>query len=400
MNEEQIARKKLYAGEKHASMKRRDDHHDYTERRMYMITLEVEGRRPLFGRLVGSPFAERGSNNEPRIELTELGKAVQSEWMGIHGYYPQIEVKAVQMMPDHMHGILFVTAPLPVHLGQVISGFKAGCRKAQKALEAAAVEPQPTKKELSPQTSASLSLQASASPSLQASAPLSLQTSALLSLQASASPSPQASASLSLQASASPSQKAYRPLFAKGYNDLILRSYDELSTWQNYLRDNPRRLMMKRANPEWLRPFFGLKVGTTTYSSLGNQALLRSPRRIAVRVSRRLDSHQIEMEKARYLDMARQGTVLVSPAISPGEKLVMRAAFDAGLPTIVLMENGFTPLTKPKGEQFDACAEGRLLLLAPWEHHNEKRTITAYQCQQLNLMAIEICDNKTEEEKV
>ena len=360
MNEEQIARKKLYAGEKHASMKRRDDHHDYTERRMYMITLEVEGRRPLFGRLVGSPFAERGSNNEPRIELTELGKAVQSEWMGIHSYYPQIEVKAVQMMPDHMHGILFVTAPLPVHLGQVISGFKAGCRKAQKALEAAAVEPQPTKKE----------------------------------------PSPQASASLSLQASASPSQKAYRPLFAKGYNDLILRSYDELSTWQNYLRDNPRRLMMKRANPEWLRPFFGLKVGTTTYSSLGNQALLRSPRRIAVRVSRRLDSHQIEMEKARYLDMARQGTVLVSPAISPGEKLVMRAAFDAGLPTIVLMENGFTPLTKPKGEQFDACAEGRLLLLAPWEHHNEKRTITAYQCQQLNLMAIEICDNKTEEEKV
>lgn len=376
MNEEQIARKKLYAGEKHASMKRRDDHHDYTERRMYMITLEVEGRRPLFGRLVGSPFAERGSNNEPRIELTELGKAVQSEWMGIHGYYPQIEVKAVQMMPDHMHGILFVTAPLPVHLGQVISGFKAGCRKAQKALEAAAVEPQPTKKK----------------PSLQASASLSLQVSA--------SPSPQASASLSLQASASPSQKAYRPLFAKGYNDLILRSYDELSTWQNYLRDNPRRLMMKRANPEWLRPFFGLKVGTTTYSSLGNQALLRSPRRIAVRVSRRLDSHQIEMEKARYLDMARQGTVLVSPAISPGEKLVMRAAFDAGLPTIVLVENGFTPLTKPKGEQFDACAEGRLLLLAPWEHHNEKRTITAYQCQQLNLMAIEICENKTEEEKV
>ena len=368
MNEEQIARKKLYAGEKHASMKRRDDHHDYTERRMYMITLEVEGRRPLFGRLVGSPFAERGSNNEPRIELTELGKAVQSEWMGIHSYYPQIEVKAVQMMPDHMHGILFVTAPLPVHLGQVISGFKAGCRKAQKALEAAAVEPQPTKKEPSPQASASLSLQASAP--------------------------------LSLQASASPSQKAYRPLFAKGYNDLILRSYDELSTWQNYLRDNPRRLMMKRANPEWLRPFFGLKVGTTTYSSIGNQALLRSPRRIAVRVSRRLDSHQIEMEKARYLDMARQGTVLVSPAISPGEKLVMRAAFDAGLPTIVLVENGFTPLTKPKGEQFDACAEGRLLLLAPWEHHNEKRTITAYQCQQLNLMAIEICENKTEEEKV
>ena len=376
MDEEQIARKKQFAGEKRVSMKRRDDHHDYTERRMYMITLEVEGRRPIFGRLVGNPFAARGSNDEPRIELTELGKAVQSEWMGIHGYYPQIEVKAVQMMPDHMHGILFVTAPLPVHLGQVISGFKAGCRKAQKALEAA-TKPQPTEKEThntekeppsSPQASVPSSPQASVPSSLQAPVPSSLQAPAL------------------------PSQKAYRPLFAKGYNDLILRSYDELPTWQNYLRDNPRRLLMKQARPEWLRPFFGLKVGTTTYSSLGNQALLRSPRRIAVRVSRRLDSHQIEMEKARYLDMARQGTVLVSPAISPGEKLVMRAAFDAGLPTIVLLENGFTPLTKPKGEQFDACAQGRLLMLAPWEHHNEKRAITAYQCQQLNLMAIEICN--------
>ncbi len=334
---------------------------------MYMITLEVEGRRPLFGRLVGNPFAERGSKDEPHIELTELGKAVQSEWMGIHGFYPQIEVKAVQMMPDHMHGILFVTAPLPVHLGQVISGFKAGCRKAQKALEAAAAEPQPTEKETR-------------------------------KTDKEAPPSP--SSSSSPQTSALPSQKAYRPLFTKGYNDLILRSYDELPTWQNYLHDNPRRLLMKRANPEWLRPFFGLKVGTTTYSSLGNQALLRSPRRTAVRISRRLDSHQMEMEKARYLDMARQGTVLVSPAISPGEKQVMRAAFDAGLPTIVLMENGFTPLTKPKGEQFDACAEGRLLMLAPWEHHNEKRTITAYQCQQLNLMAIEICNNNVKEEDV
>lgn len=135
MTEEQIEAKKKYAGEKKASMKRRDDYHDYTERRMYMITLEVEGRKPLFGHLVGNPFAEQGSEDEPRIELTPLGKAVQSEWMGIHGYFPQIEVKAVQMMPDHMHGILFVQAPLPVHLGQVISGFKAGCRKAQKALE-------------------------------------------------------------------------------------------------------------------------------------------------------------------------------------------------------------------------------------------------------------------------
>jgi len=68
------------------------------------------------------------------------------------------------------------------------------------------------------------------------------------------------------------------------------------------------------------------------------------------------------------------------------------AAFDAGLPTIVIMENGFTPLSKPHGEQFYACGQGTLLMLSPWEHHNEKRLLTAAQCTQMNLMALELCE--------
>ena len=46
MTDEEFAARKKFAGEKKASMKRRDLHHDYTERRMYMITLETEGRFP------------------------------------------------------------------------------------------------------------------------------------------------------------------------------------------------------------------------------------------------------------------------------------------------------------------------------------------------------------------
>lgn len=187
----------------------------------------------------------------------------------------------------------------------------------------------------------------------------------------------------------------YRPLFAKGYNDLILRSYDELAVWENYLRDNPRRLLMKRARPDWLRPFFGLQIGSQTYSGIGNRQLLAAPKRMAVRVSRRLSDSEIAAETARYLEAARQGAVLVSPAISPGEKHVMRAAFEANLPTIVIMENGFTPLSKPQGEQFDACARGRLLMLAPWEHHNEMKKITSEHCRQMNLLAMEICSHSS-----
>ena len=391
MTEEQIAVKKEHAGEKKASMKRRDDHHDYTERRMYMITLEVEGRRPVFGRLIGDAFAPKGSKEEPRIELTKLGQAVQNEWMGIHNYYPQIEVMAVQMMPDHMHGILFVRERLPVHLGQVISGFKAGCRKAEKALIAAA-EPQPTEKEAKETEKRALPTEMGQQPTEKKALPTEKEAKETekraLPTEKRVLGSQQATA-LPLQGSS----QEYRPLFAKGYNDLILRSYDELPAWQNYLRDNPRRLLMKRARPEWLRPFFGLKIGLHSYSGIGNRELLTAAKRRAVRVSRRLNDDEINREVYRYLEEARQGAVLVSPAISPGEKRVMRAAFDAGLPTIVIMENGFTPLSKPHGEQFYACGQGSLLMLSPWEHHNEKRKLTAAQCTEMNLMALEICEN-------
>ena len=354
MTEEQISNKKEYAGKKKPSMKRRDDHHDYNGRRIYMITLETAGRQQLFGEVTGDVLASAESADAPHIILSELGQAIQDEWNGIHNYYPQIDVMAVQMMPDHMHGILFVKAPLPVHLGQVISSFKAGCRKRLKALAAA------------PRAATGI---AAAKPH----------------------PTPNTATVPQAMSPSSPQATALPLLFEKGYNDLILRSYDELPVWLNYLRDNPRRLLMKRARPDWLRPFFGLRVAGHTYSAIGNRELLSAPQRLPVHVSRRMSESEIEATIHRYIEAARNGAVLVSPAISPGEKRVMRTAFNAGLPTIVILENGFTPLSKPHGEQFYACAQGRLLMLAPWEHHNERRTLTAEQCKQLNLMVLDIC---------
>ncbi len=387
MTEEELAEKKKYAGEKKPSMKRRASGHDYTERRFYMITLETEGRLPLFGHLAGNPFAEAGSSDAPHIVLSELGKAVQDEWFSIPAFYPQIDVIALQMMPDHMHGILFVKAPIPVHLGQVITGFKAGCRKAQRRLDAQAAPAAPT------MTDAAATDAAKPRPTEKPA--LAQQSGALPpSPQEAVSPLPSQPSPLPSQAPPLPkSAPSIRPIFARGYNDLILRTYDELTVWKNYLLDNPRRLLMKHARPDWLYPFFDLKLGPFTFNGIGNRSLLTAPRRIAVKLSRRLTDQQIEEATARYLAEASQGAVLVSPAISPGEKRVMRAAFDAGLPTIVLLENGFTQLSKPHGEQFNACSTGRLLMLSPWEHHNEKHSITRIQCEQLNQMALAIAQS-------
>lgn len=45
---------KFFAGKKKPSMKRRCVGHDYTRRGIYMVTLIVEGRKNLFGRVYGS----------------------------------------------------------------------------------------------------------------------------------------------------------------------------------------------------------------------------------------------------------------------------------------------------------------------------------------------------------
>ena len=70
----------------------------------------------------------------------------------------------------------------------------------------------------------------------------------------------------------------------------------------------------------------------------------------------------------------------------------MRAAFDEGLPLIILLENGFTDLAKPGGQRMEACSRGQLLFLAPWGHHNERLSIRRDQCLALNDMARLICE--------
>lgn len=344
MKKETYEKQKAFAGEKKASMKRRFVGHDYTGRMMYMVTITVEGRRPVLGAVVGRADAPADSDEAPRMVLSELGRRVSEEWMGIPRYYPQVEVIALQMMPDHIHGILFIKEKMEQDLSRIIRGFKTGCNRHYRELF----------------------------PAVQYVATQSQQTGQ--------------------QTGQLKDDRSHGFLFERGFNDKLLLREGQLQRWLNYLHDNPRRLLMKRERPEWLRPFFGLQIGQHTYSGIGNRDLLSAPRRRAVRVSRRLTEAEVEIVMAQYLDEARQGAVLVSPAISPGEKRVMRAAFDAALPTIVIMENGFTPLSKPHGEQFDACAQGRLLMLSPWEHHNERQRLTAAQCTQMNLLALEICE--------
>lgn len=189
-------------------------------------------------------------------------------------------------------------------------------------------------------------------------------------------------------------EKPSTSLWEEGYNDRILHDNGQLNRWFNYLIDNPLRLWTKRNVPELFIKNTDIIIGTTPVTTMGNRFLLEYPEKKNVKISRSLSKDEIESECRRYLNMACRGAVLVSPCISPGEKEVMRRAFDAGYPTIVLIENGFAPMQKPNGRQFDACSQGRLLLIAPWPHHNDKRRITREQCNFLNDLARHISDDE------
>ena len=411
MKREKYEQRKAFAGDKQPSMLRRRLDHDYTGKRIYLITMTTEGRQPLLGTVVGDPEAPAWSANAPRTLLSPLGDAVRREWYAIHDYHPEITVIALQIMPDHLHGILFVESPIPLHLGQIIKFFKNATTRHYRELVLGR-EQGDTGKQGDTGLQGETGLQGAAAP------PLHSQPAAQAAIIPPASPAaPSAPASpvgippASPSAPAAPSARMPvrsaaavpqplpvppRPsrsqvLWTLGYNDHVLSNEGELARWKHYLQDNPRRLLLKRQRPEFLRPRFDVPCAGYVFQALGNLTLLQATRRLQVRVSRRCSPIQIQEEVERHLAAARSGAVLVSPSISPGEKAVMRAAFDAHLPLIVLVENGFTPLTKPKGEQFEACSEGRLLLLAPWPHHNEKRKITTSQCQALNLMATAIC---------
>ena len=347
MKRETYEAQKAFAGEKMPSMLRRCVGHDYTGRWIYMITMVTEGRRALFGQVIGKSDAVEGSADAPHIELSELGQRVADEWWAAPFHHPEVEVIALQMMPDHLHGILFVKEKMEKPLGMALRGFKQSCNRHYRELVLGQ----------SPVPSVALTTQ---------------QTAPRKDRRGE--------------------DRSHGLLFTRGYNDKLLLRSGQLEKWLRYLADNPRRLLMKREHPDLFRVQRNVSAAGTTFSAIGNRFLLDRPVRLQVQCSRSLTKAEIHTKVKDCLNAARQGAVLVSPAISPGEKAVMRAAFDEGLPIIFLQENGFTDLAKPGGAHMEACARGQLLILAPWEHHHETLTISRGQCLQLNDLARLICE--------
>lgn len=358
--------------------------HDYRGRCIYMVTLTTEGRRPILGTL----NSDSELPDEAYIEPTELGLQVLDCWKNIPTYYPEVKLLAFQLMPDHIHGLLFVTEVQMAHLGQMINGFKVGCNRAYRRLfgnhEAV---PHGTRQED------------------HEAVPHGTRQGTQQGMQQREEDNHR------------PKHPEHGVLFAPGYNDSIIKNKEQFEQMFRYIADNPRRLAIKRKMPDLFRVVRNLVVpcleavpqetqkgnleavpqGTRQamrFAAIGNRWLVDRPVRLQVRCHNNKTPENlrlIERQKAYFLQRGqKEGAVIVSPCISDGEREIARAALDAGVPLIVILENGFPPIYKPPGKYFEACCKGLLLMLAPWAYHAGRRTITRSQCLELNDMAFRL----------
>lgn len=385
MDKEAFEKHRPYAGAAKPSMLRRRVGHDYGSRCIYLITMTVEGRRPLLGTLVGSADAPADSSDAPHVVLTPLGERVRQAWQANSQHYQGVSVLATMVMPDHLHGILFFREKTSVTLGTVIKGFKAACNKAYRELLGA---------ERPAQGGGIIPAQGGGIMPAQGAGIENEKQEAGIENQAQGGGIEERGGRL-VSAGTACQQKAKRDrehglLWSPNYNDHILEGAGELERWFEYLRDNPRRLAMRRTYREYFRVRFDITVGSRTYAAIGNRFLLDYPQKMEVQCSRSLTAVQIEEEVEKKVALARAGVVLVSPSISDGEKAVMDAVLAAKQPQIFLTPNGFNEYSRPGHRYYDACAEGRFLILAPWPHQNRETPLTRAMCLELNAMAKEI----------
>ena len=341
---------------------RRSHWHDYRQKGLYMVTMVIDGRKRLFGAIVGHASGRPGTIDAPHIELSELGKRVlEEELPKINRFYPMVEVWRVAMMPDHIHLLLWVRETLRdgKHLGMVVRGFKTGCSRAWWALQ--------DEQGLGGETPSTAAVVPKASPAVVPKAsPLG--------------------------------KEPLRPvLFEKGYHDRIINRPGMLENIKRYMAENPLRARIREECHRLMERQLHLWIAGREYAAFGNLFLLKYPIKEQVFFHRKdpktgqptelTEAYQTEHD--RLLRIAEEGTVLVTPGISKGESLVVSDALDTHLPLILLQKEPIGEYWKPPQRRFYACAAGHLLILAPWQIDGPTDHSRFHQ---LNDYAREICE--------
>lgn len=92
--------------------------YDYRRPGLYFVTMVTWRRKRALGQVVNG-----------RVLLSSAGEAVRSAWHEIPAHCPGVTLDAFMVMPDHVHGVLFLQRSL-LTLGQVVGLFKSAASNA------------------------------------------------------------------------------------------------------------------------------------------------------------------------------------------------------------------------------------------------------------------------------
>lgn len=327
--------------------------HDYYDRGVYLITLVVTERQPTLS-VLGNDA------HNPDVALLPAGAIVKEEWEKTeaiqNGRGRKIRTLVQACMPDHWHGVIVVEERMDKSLGFIIQSFKSACTARWRREVTGYAEP--------------------------------------------------ASSSALIRSASTKKRRAYyatrplieRPLFDDDYDDTICLSDDHMQRMIHYVKDNPRRAIIRRLLPQFMQRRMHVIIDGTDYAAFGNLFLLRWARKVQVFCHRKARLWQLtdaERQKFCYTYQADKdmitnvpyeqteaysrecgewerkvlegATVIVTPGISKGERLIKEKCLTQGFPLIHLQKDPINEYWKPELSRFEACVNGTLLILAPWD---------------------------------
>ncbi|MDE5842123.1 MAG: hypothetical protein K2H35_00115 [Muribaculaceae bacterium] len=168
------------------------------------------------------------------------------------------------------------------------------------------------------------------------------------------------------------------PIFEKDFYDRILRRSHKLDTICEYIRQNPYRFLIRLHNPDYFQKINNIEIEGRLWQAYGNLQLLDNPFKAPV-VIHRADSESLRASKnRRWKHLAENGGVLVSPFISQAEKEVRRRCEEIDGKIILISTQPFGDREKPSSHNFERCAAGRLLILAPMDALTPGRSTFLY----------------------
>ncbi|MBQ9559199.1 MAG: hypothetical protein IJ762_04525 [Bacteroidaceae bacterium] len=359
---------------------------------LYHITLTVTDRQPVLGRLA----MPEGDPARAFVARTALGDALVDCLKSIPQHHTEVQVLHFCLMPDHLHAVLYVRRKMEKGIASVVRGFWQAAKKLGRACTATGdsfIIPNDIREELKEGSRQLNDIREELKEGSRQ------QNDIREELKEGSRRLEDIAATLREQMG---DEAYYRlaPVFTEMPFIRPMVRYSQLPNTIRYLDMNPQRLATKRLRPGLFRVQKDIAIGDRKYDGVGNVALLMREQYAPVHVRRTMVeqaqqgcAEPLRQYKNGCVLKAREGTVMVSPFISQDEKQVMAVLLQERHPFVLLTDNGFHDYYKPADLLFDACAEGRLLILSPWPYDGGKRRISRADCVALNTMAEEICTN-------